>query len=272
LEASLPEETNPFVSLRVRNVSLVPARLFAGTVAACLLLAGTPADAQQRNLRGIVTDSAGYPLPNVEIRIMDLGRMTRSDVNGAFRIDRISDRIVDLTVRRMGYQMRFVRVAMINGEGDSLRIVLRAEPLRLPEVVIEDAEEKHPFFNEYEKRRQRGIGTFLTRKDLDKLNTSYPSDAFRRLPGMRFVNVSGGMGVRFMSAVGMRGGGRGGDCIPTIWIDGQAAPGMEIDEIRAQDIHGMEIYRGASTVPSQFVKGGLGQCGAIVVWTRRKTK
>ena len=58
----------------------------------------------------------------------------------------------------------------------------------------------------------------------------------------------------------------------SIWVDGQAAMGMEIDEIRAQDIHGIEIYRGASTLPVQFAKAGLGQCGAIVVWTRRKTK
>ena len=47
---------------------------------------------------------------------------------------------------------------------------------------------------------------------------------------------------------------------------------MEVDEIRAQDIHGIEIYRGAATVPAQFAKSGLTQCGAIVVWTKRKTK
>ena len=240
---------------------------------AVLALAATSADAQQRTLRGIVTDSAGYPLPNVEIRIMDLGRLARTDVQGKFAIERITDRIVDLTLRRLGYEVRFVRVAMINGEGDSLRVVMQAEPLRLNPVEIEANEDQHPFFNEYEKRRQRGIGTFITKKDIERLNTSYPSDAFRRLPGMRFVQVSQGMGVRFMSSIGMTGGRtRGGECAPTIWVDGQAAVGMEIDEIRAQDIHGIEIYRGASTVPAQFAKGGLTQCGAIVVWTRRKTK
>lgn len=244
---------------------------------ALLALASASADAQQRNLRGIITDSAGYPLPNVEIRIMELGRMSRSDVQGKFAIDRITDRIVDVTFRRLGYEIRMVRVSLINGEGDSLRVVMRAEPLKLPEVEIEEKEERHPFFSEYEKRRQRGIGTFITRQDIEKLNTSYPSDAFRRLPGMRFVSIGSGMGVRFMSSIGMTGGrsrsGPGGaECIPTIWMDGQAALGMEIDEIRAQDIHGIEVYRGAATVPPQFAKGGLAQCGAIVVWTRRRTR
>ena len=60
---------------------------------ALLALASGSVDAQQRNLRGIITDSAGYPLPNVEIRIMEIGRMSRSDIRGNFAIDRISDRI-----------------------------------------------------------------------------------------------------------------------------------------------------------------------------------
>jgi hypothetical protein len=236
---------------------------------AALALAGSRLDAQQRNIRGIVTDTAGYPLPNVEIRIMEISRLARSDAQGRFLFERISDRIIDLTFRRLGYQVRSVRVALINGEGDSLRVVLRAEPVLLKQVEIQN--ERHPFFAEYEKRRERGIGTFITQKDLEKLNTSYPSDAFRRLPGMV---VSGG-NVRFMSSVGMTGGRNGsasGGCVPTVWMDGQAAVGMAIDEIRAQDIHGIEIYRGSSTLPAQFAKGGLSQCGAIVVWTKRKTK
>jgi outer membrane receptor for Fe3+-dicitrate len=162
---------------------------------------------------------------------------------------------------------------MINGEGDSLRVIMQAEPIKLPQVEIAETEERHPFFDEYEKRRHRGIGTFITQKDLEKLNTSYTSDAFRRLPGMRFVNGTQGLGVRFVSNIGMGGSVRsGGVCQPTIWVDGQPAPGMEIDEIRAQDIHGIEIYRGAATTPPQFAKYGTAQCGTIVVWTRRKTK
>ena len=243
---------------------------------AVLALAGTSVAAQNpRNLRGLVTDTAGYPLPNVEVRIMELGRMARSDVQGKFAIDRITDRIVDVTFRRFGYEIRTVRISMINGEGDSARVVMRAEPIRLQAVEIEAREDNHPFFSEYEQRKQRGIGQFITQKDIERLNTSYPSDAFRRLPGMRFVQVNGGMGVRFMSSVGMRSVGTRGapaECVPTIWVDGQAAPGMEVDEIRAQDVHGIEIYRGAATVPAQFAKSGLTQCGAIVVWTKRKTK
>ena len=247
----------------------VSSRLLVAMLPALLGVDATRAAAQQRDLRGTVTDTAGYPIPNVEVRIMDLGRMARTDTAGRFAINRISDRVVDLTIRRLGYEVQFVRVSLINGEGDSLRVKLTPEPVRLASVEVEEKEERHPFFTEFDQRRQRGVGAFITKEQIEKLNTSYPSDAFRRLPGMRFVNVTGGMGVRFMSSTGIRGP-RGGECAPTIWVVGQAAVGMEIDDIRAGDIHGIEIYRGASTTPAQFAKAGLTQCGAIVVWTKRK--
>lgn len=247
----------------------VPALVQASAVVIAMAVAGTDARAQSRNLRGIVTDTAGRPLQNAEVRIMDLGRVTRTDSLGHFAIPQITSRTVDLSVRRIGYQVFFLRVSMLNGEGDSARIRMRQEPVLLAQVDISGVgEASHPFFQGFEQRRSNGVGTFITEKQLSSLNTSYPSDAFRRVPGIRLVRVGGRQGVRFMSAISsMR---RGGECVPTIFVDGQAAPGMEIDEIRAGDIHGIEIYRGVSTTPAQFARAGAVQCGAIVVWTRRK--
>jgi hypothetical protein len=53
-----------------------------------------------------------------------------------------------------------------------------------------------------------------------------------------------------------------------IWIDGQRAPGMEIDEIPLNDIEGIELYNGPSTTPAEFWQANGSQCGTIVVWTR----
>jgi hypothetical protein len=61
-------------------------------------------------------------------------------------------------------------------------------------------------------------------------------------------------------------------CNPLIWVDGQQAPGLEIDDILASDIHAIEVYRGPSTTPAQFVMNGSAPCGTIVVWTRRKDR
>lgn len=252
----------------MRSAFAVPALVKASAVVIAMILTGTVAQAQQRNLRGIVTDTAGRPLQNAEVRIMDLGRVTRTDSAGNFAITRISSRIVDLTVRRLGYKVRFLRVSLINGEGDSVRVELTSEGVVLATMEVEAPEAVHPNFVGFEMRRSRGLGTFLTKADIDRLNTSYPSDAFRSLPGMQIIRVGSGSGVRFTSTQAMRTAR--GACQPTIWVDGQAAPGLEIDDIRAGDIHGIEIYRGASTTPAQFAASGVTHCGAIVVWTRRK--
>jgi hypothetical protein len=66
--------------------------------------------------------------------------------------------------------------------------------------------------------------------------------------------------------------GSRGPCTPLLWVDGQKVPGLEIDDILASDIHAIEIYRGVATTPPQFVEANSAQCGAIVIWTRRKGK
>jgi hypothetical protein len=62
-------------------------------------------------------------------------------------------------------------------------------------------------------------------------------------------------------------GGR--DCPPQYWVDGVKAFGLNIDDIIPQDVEGIEIYEGASTVPPQFnTKEGTTICGVVLIWTR----
>lgn len=236
----------------------------------CLLILGAstfPAHAQRATLRGIVTDSAGIALTNAEVRIVAMTRATRTDTVGAFTITGLlPNSQFEVSVRRLGYQQQFLQVTLIGNGGDPIRIKLVSEAMTLSPVEI-DAMAGHPYFREFEQRRGRGLGTFITRDQIVLHNSSYPSDVFRTLPGMRLIRVGGGTGVRFARSSGTR---RGGDCVPTIWVDGQRAPGMEIDDLRSGDIQAMEIYRGSSTTPAQFVTAGATQCGTIVVWTRRR--
>src|SRR6185295_6445662 len=98
----------------------------------------------------------------------------------------------------------------------------------------------------FDQRRQSGVGTFLTREQIDAKHANATSDLFRMMPSVRLVRTSLGMGVRFNSNMNVRG--RGNTlCVPMIWLDGQKAPGMEVDDLRAQDIEAIELYRGAAT-------------------------
>src|SRR5262249_29673164 len=115
---------------------------------------------------------------------------------------------------------------------------------------------------EFYQRRTRGLGTFFTRDDLMDRHAQNPSDMLRSTPGIRFVRVPSGNGIRFNTTSSMR------QCQPLIWVDGQAAAGMEIDDIPVNDIEGIELYQSIATTPGQFYRGNTTPCGTIVVWTR----
>jgi TonB-linked SusC/RagA family outer membrane protein len=98
------------------------------------LLAAAPLMAQERTVRGLVTDSAsGRPLAaaNVIIRGTSLGTSTESD--GRFVLANVPARDVVILVRRFGY--RFQQINLPAGQTE-LNVALATDPLRLSEVVV----------------------------------------------------------------------------------------------------------------------------------------
>lgn len=235
-----------------------------------LLLIAAPAAAQAprlTTLRVIVVDSAGDPLGDADVRIVPLDVHARANVDGESLFSDLPSGRFDVKVTKIGYFPRMIPLTTGRRRIDSLRVVMAEIVYNIQGVQISAAQ--HPFVQEYERRRAMGLGTFITPKEINERNASNASEIFRQVPSLRFVPVPGGYGIRFpvVLSIDIRGSG---ECIPVIWVDGQRALGLEIDEIGAQDILAVEIYRGAATVPSRFTTNGKTQCGAIVLWTRRQ--
>jgi hypothetical protein len=76
--------------------------------------------------------------------------------------------------------------------------------------------------------------------------------------------VASGKGIRFSTITSLRRG----DCVPDLFLDGQRAPNMELDDVSLSDIEAVELYSRISTLPAQFAPGNRTPCGAIVIWTR----
>jgi hypothetical protein len=249
--------------MRIRVAPAV--RLGVGCLVGALAIAPSPVGAQQTVVRGVVVDSAGSPVSEVALGIVALHHATRTDDHGHFAFPPLPKGDVEISVRRIGYEPLLVRFVVSGGPADSIRVVIAALPDVL-EAVNVSATERHrrQRVEDFYWRRSRGIGTYFTREEILKRRATVPSDILRTAKGVRFVRTSvGSGGIRFSSAANMRSG-----CIPTIWIDGQRAPGMEVDEIPLNDIEGIELYNGASTTPAEFWLGNTAQCGTIVVWTR----
>ena len=115
---------------------------------------------------------------------------------------------------------------------------------------------------QFYQRRARGPGTFYTRDEIVDRHAITMSDMLRMAPGVQVVRTAAGNGIRFTAGSPRRG------CAPLIWLDGQKAPGMEVDQIPLSDIEGIELYQGTSTTPTQFAQSTSTTCGTIVIWSR----
>jgi len=234
-------------------------------VALAVSVAVSSAAAQPGRLRGIVVDSAGLPVAQADIGIMSVHQLARSDEQGRFGFAKLPPGELVVSIRRLGYEPTTAKV-LIGPEGlDSLRVVLADVAVALDVVQTSS----YPYrlrasIEDFHRRRVRGIGTFVTRDQIVARNSMVTSDVLREMPGIRLVRTRTGRGIRFASASSRRG-----DCLPMIWIDGQRAEGLEVDDIPLSDIEGIELYNGPATTPMQFsASSSTLSCGTIVIWSR----
>jgi hypothetical protein len=231
-----------------------------------LLTFVTSAAAAQRGVvRGVVSDSAGHPLQRADVFINELNQLTRTDDSGRFAFRRVPEGPILLRARLLGYSPVTQEVVVPRYGLDSVRVVLIAQPAVLARIEVSATErQRRVWIEEFYRRRARGVGTFITRDEILAQASSRPSDLFRTIPGVR---VQRGSGVRFNYSTSMDARR---DCPPTVWLDGQRAAGLELDELALGDLEGIELYSGPSTTPTQFsqsLSGGI-SCVTIVVWTR----
>lgn len=246
----------PRVAFAIRsNLSLV----------AVLVCAAPNLRAQHAVLRGVVLDSARQAIPEATVAVVEAHQATRTDARGRFALGNLPVGRVELNVRRLGYEPRTIRVTL-GQTGDSLTVVLVELPEVMSAVAVSGAERhRRQGIEDFYFRRARGIGTFFTYDEILAQRASTPSDLIRTTPGVRLVRVASGKGVRFSTITSLRRG----DCMPDLFLDGQRAAGMEMDDVPLIDIEAIELYSGISTLPAQFAPGNRAPCGAIVIWTRQ---
>ena len=239
-------------------------------IASCLALIAGHAEAARAQgtgtLRGVVIDSATRTaVSGAEVSATALRQFARTDDRGQFTLDKLPAGQIELSIRRVGYEPQRETILATGGPRDSVLIVLVAQPAMLSGVNVSAAERRQrEGIKGFYARRARGVGAFVTREDLEARHARVPTDALN-LPGIAVVHTRYGTAVRFTTGASLRR-----SCPPTLWIDGQRAPRMELDDIPVNDIEGIELYHGPSVTPGQFWQGNESNtsCGTIVVWSR----
>lgn len=216
-------------------------------------------------ISGTIRDSVGTPIPGVEVVIVASRAHVRSDSVGAFRFASVATGKREVSFRRLGFEPKTVDAMVALGETVAMTVVLTPFAAEIEGMTVEELSRRRQILSDFFDRSSRGFGHFITRAQIEKRNPMNLSDMLRMVPGARLLpsRVGGTATLRFARAT------MGRDCPPQYWVDGIKTYALNIDDIVPQDVEGIEIYSGASTVPPQFnTKEGTTICGVVVIWTR----
>lgn len=220
-------------------------------------------------LVGLVRDSAGHPIPGVEVWLRGSELYTHTNDSGGFRMVNTPVGAVKVGIRRMGFEQTNVDLVLRAGQTDSLVVALNAVAAKLEGVLIEDEAmtRSKRLLAGFWDRRSRGFGHYFTRDEIEKRDPHDFTDIVRMTPSLSVININGRKSLRFNRSPGIRG-----DCPPQYWVDGMRLENATPDEFPPQDVEAIELYSGSATIPPQFaprVQTVRNQtCGVIVIWTR----
>jgi hypothetical protein len=251
------------------NSSRAVAWLIACASGVVSLASPLGAQAPRVTLVGSVRDSAGSPLPGVEVWLRGSDLYTHTADNGGFRLPGAPQGAARVTVRRMGFESTTFDLQLRAGQTDSLVVSLSMVATALAGMSVEEEGNTRSkrLLAGFWERRSRGFGHFFTREEIDARDPHEFTDIVRTTAGVSIVTINGRQSIRFSRSASTRV-----DCPPQYWMDGMPVQNATPDEFPPQDVEALEVYAGAATIPPQFaprmVTFGPKTCGAIVIWTR----
>lgn len=233
---------------------------------------------------GIVSDTNLVPLATADVSILRTEIRISTGANGRFRITSVPAGQYALVVRRLGYQP-VVRVVDI-ADGDTLRVSILLEPAAPSlDTVTVTARRMSSRMAEFEARRAKGEGQFMTAEEIHKRNSVRVTELIRTFrsvsvrptdgPGgqYRYLAVSGRNPITMpRKGVGspLRDSIFSTPCYMRVFVDGVPMPTpFDLDLLPSPlELAGIEVYASPATVPLEFKVSAGTICGVILVWTR----
>jgi hypothetical protein len=228
--------------------------------------------------------------------------------NGDFRFPWSRSGRYRLRAQRIGYALTETPLFEVPpGEQVILRVSMGVEavPLEPLQVVTRPRVPLSPQIADFHERRKTGFGKFLTREDMEIRSGLTVRELLPSMPGVRVTHTSSGVPIVEMTRSGSnlttqpRRLRRGApptveeqfalenSCPVVLIVDGivwapkktrtldPSAISVEMDahrqffQISANDIEGIEAYRGLAEMPGIYASPEAQNCGVVAVWTRR---
>ena len=212
-----------------------------------------------RTMRGVVRDSSGAPVPDVEVSVVGTELSFRTDSLGRFVLPVSRATPLWLRARRLGYSAAFVRPA--EDDSTTTQIILRPLGQELERVTVV-ATRMSRTMADMDQRKTLYGGVHVRREEIERLN---PVQTSQLLLGRHAaITVRRGRGSEG-TPVGRRG------CPMAILLNGVHFP-IGIDMlVSPREIAAIEAYPSRASTPSEFIAllpAGAEECGVLAVWTR----
>lgn len=241
----------------------------------------------------VVTADGAEPVGGAGVRIRETGQRAVTDGRGQFAFDSVPAGALTLETDHIAYRPTEAAVAVRGGERVRVELRVDDQVFQLDPLVV-TARSRPLLMDErmagFYIRQARGMGTFIDRDDLASRPTARVTDVLREVQGIR-VAGTGGTGRVIQSTRNPLA--RVSGCSPVVYVNGMRVsphrvdPSVPdaarlnresmleavriIDAIPTDEIAGIEVYPGPSTVPGEFA--GLDtDCGVIAIWTATRDR
>ncbi len=180
---------------------------------------------------GVVIDSTQKPIVAAEVSITDLSKTVMTDERGAFRIAEVSPGAHRVMVRHLGFGAYDGDVTFAANAAMDRRFVL--SKVTSLDSVVTTAKTIDPVMREFEENMKVGLGHFLLRADLAKVENLSTAAVLTQVSGVRLISGRSNQGWIV--------GKRGFNCLPGDGNCLKAHAGMIYVPQGFEKFQGMEI-------------------------------
>jgi hypothetical protein len=210
---------------------------------------------------GVVMDTVGVPISHAVVSVVGQPLRAITDSAGRFRLQSVQPGLRIFAVRALGYRPLMWSLTLDPGQIAHGRIGLHRidTAVVLPELTVVGEQYVSPRMAGFYERRRLGLGHYLDREAIERRNAFVTTDLLLGMAGVRVYKTNDPFTNRVVFLRCERIG---------VYLDGSRLwgdPGENLSLINPADVEAMEIYRGASELPAEFMSD---DCAAIVIWTR----
>jgi hypothetical protein len=211
----------------------------------------------------VVSAIDGQTIGGAVVALLRSGMGAISDSSGNFNIPLTIAGTDTLEVRFVGYEPGTVELYLEPNRVTRVVLLLSPTTVRVADLNVEIERSETPaLYAGFYRRKNKGIGHFITPEEIARRQPRYTTDMLRSVPGLAVGATRGGRATVTVTRELI-------PCEPVVFIDGLYLPSMPVDDILANDLGAIEVYLGPSQVPVQYATLAPTACGAILVWTRR---